>query len=367
MTAGATRLVVGCMTGTSIDGLDSALVRIDGGGLSMRATVERANTTPLDDLAAPLRALADQAPMSAGAIADIARRFALLHARAVRDLLAGRRADLVVVHGQTVFHAPPVSWQLVNAPVIAAELGVPVVSDLRAADLARGGQGAPITPLADWALFRDEAETRAVVNLGGFCNVTLLAAGDSPPTEPGRVRGMDVCACNQLLDTVARRTLGAPFDQDGAAACGGSVNDEALDDLRAVLLVQATGGRSLGTGDEAVSWIGRHWRGGAGVSGPDLAATACEAIAERIASAVSGADRLLLAGGGARNRALARAIHGCCSAFVETTERCGVGIGAREAACMAVLGALCQDRLPISLPAVTGVANAPIAGVWVNP
>ncbi|MBL8990786.1 MAG: anhydro-N-acetylmuramic acid kinase, partial [Phycisphaerae bacterium] len=107
MTAGATRLVVGCMTGTSIDGLDAALVRIEGRGLSMRATVEAASATPLNDLSAPLRALADQSPMSAGAMADVARRFGLLHARAVRELLAGRRADLVVVHGQTVFHAPP--------------------------------------------------------------------------------------------------------------------------------------------------------------------------------------------------------------------------------------------------------------------
>ena len=116
------------------------------------------------------------------------------------------RADLVVAHGQTVFHAPPASWQLLNAAPIARAVRAPVVFDLRQADLAAGGQGAPITPLADWIMLRAHgpaAAGRAIVNLGGFCNVTILPSGAGPEG----VRGMDVCPCNHLLDGVARRRV----------------------------------------------------------------------------------------------------------------------------------------------------------------
>lgn len=356
------RLVVGCMTGTSIDGLDAALVEIEGTGLAMRAKVAGTLSRPLGEIGQGLRALAEQAPTTAGEIAGLNHRFSKLHAGAVSDLLDGRRADLIAVHGQTVFHQPPVSWQLINPAVIAQATGSPVVCDLRAADLAAGGQGAPITPLADWVLFRHAEESRAIVNLGGFCNVTLVEAGGSAST-PG-VRGFDVCACNHLLDTVARRALGRRMDEGGGAALTGHVHDDALDDLRAILLVQASGKRSLGTGDEAVAWVGRHWAGGGGVSGQDLAATACEALGERIAAAVQGAGRVLTAGGGVKNAAVVKALNSCCSTFVEPTDHHGVPAAYREAVCMAVLGALCQDGEPITLGHVTGVTKPPLSGVW---
>ena len=167
-------LIAGCMTGTSLDGLDAALVRVSGTDLSMRAEVVRAISRPLGRLARPLRRLAEQHPMTAGEVAVLSRDFALLHVKTLRELLGRERPALVSVHGQTVFHAPPVSWQLMNPAPIVEALDVPVVFDLRAADLARGGEGAPITPLADFVFFRSETRTRMVVNLGGFCNVTLL-------------------------------------------------------------------------------------------------------------------------------------------------------------------------------------------------
>src|SRR5690349_11659226 len=138
------RRVVGCMTGTSIDALDASLVEIDGHGLAMRAKPVRNLTRDLGDLAPRLRALAEQQPMTAGQIAAIARDFALLHASAILELLAGEKADLICVHGQTVFHQPPLSWQLMQPAPIAQAVGCPVVYDLRQADLAAGGQGAPI-------------------------------------------------------------------------------------------------------------------------------------------------------------------------------------------------------------------------------
>ena len=192
------RLVFGCMTGTSLDGLDTVLAEIAGRGLRMRVTIRDRRSARLGRLAAPLRALAEQQPCTAGAIARLARDFSLLHARVLARF--GVTPDLVVVHGQTVFHAPPVSWLLLTPAVIAERLGCAVISDLRAADLAAGGEGAPITPLADLILYGHARERRTVINLGGFCNLTRLPAG----REPVGIRGGDVCACNQVLDAVAR-------------------------------------------------------------------------------------------------------------------------------------------------------------------
>jgi 1,6-anhydro-N-acetylmuramate kinase len=356
------------MTGTSIDGLDAALVEIEGTGFQMKARVVRCLSRPLDEVGAALRNLAEQKPMTAGEIAAAMHAFALLHAAAIKDLLAGEKCDLVCVHGQTVFHKPPLSWQLMQPAPIAAALGCPVVYDLRQADLAAGGQGAPITPIADRILFKDVEGRVAVVNLGGFCNVTLVPfgrrEGNPHPEHESELHARDVCACNQILDEVARRLLYKPFDENGDYASKGSVNEEAMLDLDGILAVQTGSKRSLGTGDEVAEWISRFR---ARVSPEDLAATACEAIAACVAESVRDAHHLLIAGGGIRNRALIKAIASASTAKVEPTDAHGVPAAYREAACFAVLGALCQDKVPITLPQVTGVEKAPLAGAWVYP
>ncbi len=375
------------MTGTSLDALDVAVVRIDGHGLTMRAALVKAGTQALGDLAGPLRAMAEQTPMCAGEMAGISRRLSLLHAEAIARVWAecvseagfgaGANPDLIAVHGQTVFHAPPVSWQMLTPSVIARAMGAPVVFDLRAADLAAGGQGAPITPLADWVLFRDAHEARAVANLGGFCNLTLMgpeqadgmlvdaAAREGVVVQGvGTVRGFDLCACNHVLDTIARRVMGVRFDDGGKQALWAEPDHDAQDDLMGIFAAQRGGMRSLGTGDDDVmSWIGRH-RGR--VSGATLAATACEAIGQVIAREVVG-GRLILAGGGVKNAALVAAISSCCSCRMVTTQKLGVPVEYREAMAMAVLGALSQDRVPITLKRVTGVDEPPVAGSWVLP
>jgi anhydro-N-acetylmuramic acid kinase len=174
--APVTRHVVGVMTGTSIDGIDAALVRITGRDLEMQAELVGHVSHPLRNLADSLRRAAVQIPMSAGEFAQIAWMFGDLHANVIGDVLDDHNLglDLICVHGQTVFHQPPISWQLINPAPIAARFACPVVSDLRQADLAAGGQGAPLTPIADWVLFRDPRKARAIANLGGFCNATIL-------------------------------------------------------------------------------------------------------------------------------------------------------------------------------------------------
>jgi anhydro-N-acetylmuramic acid kinase len=351
------RLVVGCMTGTSLDGLDAALVRVRGRGLNMTAELLKAEGRGLGDLGVRLRSLSEGAPISAGEVSEIARRFGELHAEAVVDLLRGAgvpQADLVCAHGQTVFHRPPDSWQLFNPWPVVERLRAPVVFDLRGADLARGGQGAPITPIADWVLLRSPDERRAVVNLGGFSNATLLEPASAAPGAIGVPTGFDICPCNHVLDGVARAVLRVPFDEDGAAALSGRVLDEPLVDLEGVLASVSRAGRSLGSGDEALEWVSR-WR--SRCAGADLAATACEAIGHAVADRCRDADRILVAGGGARNRALVRAIAASALGPVEPTDAHGVPGAWREAMEFAVLGALCQDRVPIT-------PSGAVAGCW---
>lgn len=349
------------MTGTSIDALDAALVVIRGRGLDMTARVVESASWPLGELAAPLRAVAEQRPHSAGEIAALSLAFGRFHADRLAAWLGARKPDLVALHGQTVFHAPPVSWQLINAAPVAHALGVPVVFDLRQADLMAGGQGAPITPLADWILFRGE-HPRAIVNLGGFCNITLLPGSHGTSQE---VRGKDVCACNHLLDGVARAALGAPYDRDGAAASAGTVDPRAADSAEKLLAAQSRAGRSLGTGDELAAWIDGH---SARLPPSNLAASATEALARVIAAAIGQGREVFCAGGGTRHRALMARLSHHLGREANTTQALGVGVQDREAAAMAVLGALCQDRAPITLPAVTGCGEGiVISGAWILP
>jgi 1,6-anhydro-N-acetylmuramate kinase len=364
-----TELIAGCMTGTSLDGLDAALVRVSGVGLGIRAEVMRTISRPLGRLARPLRRLAEQHPLTAREIAQLGRDFALLHVRVLRELAGRERPGLVAVHGQTVFHAPPVSWQLMNPAPIVEALGVPVVYDLRAADLARGGEGAPITPLADFVFFRSDVRARMVVNLGGFCNVTLLPRMDDFDEEADaieHIRGCDVCACNQVLDAVARRRLRVPWDRGGARALKGRVDRKAFAALLDLLSRQTGAGRSLGTGDELACWIGRY---GHRVAPADMARTACAAVGEAIARQARRcrAQELVLAGGGVKNAALVAEIRERAGVPAMDSDELGVPASHREAAAMAVLGALCERFVPITLPQVTGVRRAPLAGCWAWP
>lgn len=369
--ASSPRLVAGCMTGTSIDALDCALVRIDGHGFEISASLIATSSRDLGTLRSALRSLAEQKPMNAGEIATIAHELALLHAAALDDLTADHGLDLVCVHGQTVFHAPPVSWQLMNPWPIVHRRGVPVVFDLRSADLAAGGQGAPITPLADYLLFSRHEVLKpvcCVVNLGGFANVTAMVTRDREPHGQPAIHGFDICACNQLLNLIARSKLGAEYDNGGIAAARGRIDAAAAQELAGVLLESRRKRRSLGTGDESFGWVHAH---GDRMSGEDLSATACDAIAQTIVSQCKEFGPIVVAGGGVKNQSLLASLRGHAQAHgssVLLSDQLGVPAEFREAMEFAVLGALCQDRVPITIPSVTRVGSpAPISGSWAYP
>ncbi|MDP8239627.1 MAG: anhydro-N-acetylmuramic acid kinase [Candidatus Hatepunaea meridiana] len=375
-TAKQTRLVAGCMTGTSIDGIDAALVKIEGNGLSLKAVFVQGICEPLGDIAKPLRKLSLQQSMTAGQIAKTAHDFAILHLEVIRKLTGKQSLDLAAIHGQTVFHQPPLSWQLINPAPIAYGLSVPVVYDLRAADLAMGGQGAPITPLADFILFRSETEQRCIVNLGGFCNITILPASavalasssadsnNAAGTAALHIEGKDVCSCNQLLDRISGAFFQQSYDENGKHAAQGSIQAEPFEELICLLNEQATNQRSLGTGDELQKWLDEYRDR---YTAKDIARTACAAIAETIGRNCKPADRLIIAGGGVRNKTLWKEIVSRAVVPIEMTDSYGVPSQYREAVAIAILGALCQDRIPITFAQVTGVEDPPISGSWVIP
>jgi 1,6-anhydro-N-acetylmuramate kinase len=350
------------MTGTSIDGdLDAALVSVEGRGLAMRASLLASGSWPLGAVAADLRRISAQEPLAAGELARVARAFGEIHAAALAELCegAGVQPDLAVLHGQTVFHAPPLTMQLIDPWPVAIRLGCRVRYDLRSANVASGGQGAPITPLADFVVFGDDAQPRIVMNLGGFINVTLVPRrGDGADA----VRGFDLCACNHLLDRVARTRLGAAFDRDGAAAARGRCNEALAAEIsRAIAPAQAPGAsrRSLGTGDEAARLVART----DGLAADDACRTVVEAIADAAARTIAAeiparGATMLVAGGSARNAALRTALARRTGAEVRTThETHGIPVHMREPAEIAVLGALADDGVRYSLPAVTHAAS----------
>lgn len=361
-----TRYIVGCMTGTSIDALSAALVRIEGHDLQMKVFFEDSLEAPFGLLGDSLRKVAEQVPLTAKEITKIAWDFGTFHAQALEPLVRQKNVDLIVLHGQTVFHAPPLSWQMINPAPVAQAFKIPLVFDLRASDLAQGGEGAPMTPLSDFIVFRG-SEKRAVVNLGGFCNITLLPNIEKSqnPLEKAlnAVQGKDICACNQVLDFLARTLFQTAYDANGENAALGTLQQNAFDALVQLLTAQAQEGRSLGTGDELSQWVLQHKKS----DSKGLARTACAAIAQVIVNHTLHADRLILAGGGVHNRVLQEEIAARASVPVVLSDSFGFPVAFREAAAMAILGALCEDGVPITLPQVTGVKSAPVSGVWIFP
>jgi anhydro-N-acetylmuramic acid kinase len=359
------RLVVGCMSGTSADGIDAAAMRVTGRGAAAVHEPVAFASVPYGALAEPVRALQRGGAATASAIASLSRDLALLHAELVAGMVpqAGT-PDLVVMHGQTIHHAPPVSWQLASPAIVAAALDCDVMSDLRAADLAEGGQGAPITPLADWLLMRDRSDvprTRVIINLGGFCNATIIPAG--APAES--TDGFDVCLCNQLLDHACLSRTGQPFDADGAMALAGTVDPPIAERIARELAEQHSARASLGSAHERVGLAELT----AALPAADALATLADAVARAITHVLSarvppGTHAWFAAGGGTRNAALMRRLAqhaAACGASVGTTDAIGVPAQAREAIAMAALGAAAQDGLRITLEGVTGRRSARVA------
>jgi len=362
------------MTGTSLDGLDASLVEVTGEGLDMTTKwvgmVNRA-FEGLEDVLSPMAEGEPHAPL---AYMDAARQLGELHATAVSDLCRaylpqGQRLHMAVAHGQTLWHAPDkgMSWQLFDPQPLVRHMEVPVCFDLRQADLAAGGDGAPITPISDWVMFRHPTKDRVVINLGGISNATHLPAGGTPQ----QIRGSDIGPCNLLIDGVVRRLYpDRRFDTDGRIAEHGKIDLEVLALIEDKPARTNREVRSLGREDYPGAWIDKRVnRLSERMKAEDIVASFVDAVARIIGrSPLTTADEVVLAGGGTFNRALvARIRRAMGGKSVVLSDELGVPAQARESAGFAVLGALSQDRVPISLPRVTGSVSPGVAGSWVFP
>ena len=368
--APATRYVVGCMTGTSLDGLDAALVRIDGTGLDMTAAFVGMVSAPLPEaLRGVLLSMANGQAHPPLDYLRAARHLGAVHAEAVAALLdqhgQGLDIDFVVAHGQTIWHAPAdrLSWQLFDPWPIVRALRLPVCYDLRQADLVAGGEGAPVTPIADWVMYR--AHTDAVLNLGGICNATWLS------DRPESVRGQDLLPCNILLDGLCQRLFGAAYDRGGGFASKGQRSTAVGGVLAEQIEHAARGARSLGREHFDAAWLDRLASETKALAGPnEVLRTAVEFVGASIAEflSVNKIRRAVLAGGGVKNTVLVDSIQKIASnREILVSDEMGTPAEAREATGFAVLGVLSADGVSVTLPGVTGADAPGVAGAWAYP
>lgn len=365
---------VGLISGTSMDGIDAVVVDF----ASEQPILLAALAHPFDDdLRTSLDALRhdpDRFPVARlGALdAGLGDHFAKAALAAI-DAAELKPADVCAVgsHGQTVVHHaeadPPFTLQIGDPHRIAAQTGITTVADFRRSDLAAGGQGAPLAPLLHKALFRADDESRAVVNLGGIANVTLL--------EPGRpVRGFDTGPANCFLDLWFHRHHGqARFDLGGAWASSGRVDAAWLDKLLAEPYFLALPPKSTGIEHFSPSWLERRLPDWASARAADVQATLAElsaiTIAEDMRQAVDGAlDRVLLCGGGVHNADLVNRLQARLGGtIVESTQPHGLDPDFVEATLFAWLA---QQRLAgqlIDTRSITGAEERIFAGTLFEP
>jgi anhydro-N-acetylmuramic acid kinase len=345
---------IGLMSGTSLDGVDAAWLETDGERIdAFGPTV----TVPYDDrLRADLRRILDNAPHLDPAdrrLRSATARLTEYHVRAVAAL--GRQADLIGFHGQTILHQPDRrrTWQIGDAAELAWRTGLPVVHDFRSADMAAGGQGAPLAPVYHAALARDVARPVAVLNIGGVANVTLIGSD-------GSLVAFDTGPGNGPLDDWIARHVGASFDRDGAVALSGQADLHVLGRLMTHPYFAQPAPKSLDRLDFAAA-LGAS--GLPALPPADGAATLVAFIAAAVAAAPLPAQplRWLVTGGGRRNPAIMQALCDRLSVPVDPVEALGWDGDALEAQCFGFLAARAQAGLPISFPGTTGVP-APLPG-----
>jgi anhydro-N-acetylmuramic acid kinase len=359
---------VGLMSGTSLDGVDAALLDIVPGAASYTVRVLRARTVPFSaELGARVRAaLPPAAPSPAAVLALDADLGAALGDAALA--IADRAAvDFVASHGLTLFHDPDAArtWQIGDPFVIRERCAATVLYDFRRADCAAGGQGAPLVPFADALLLRCERRFRVALNLGGIANLTLL----DPAKDTLDVVAWDVGPANMALDAfVRRRSAGrAACDRDGAYARAGRVDDRALrallsDSYFALPPPKTTGRERFGD-----AFLDEHNAALAPLSLEDGCATLVALTAQTVAAAVArtappGAE-VVVSGGGARNPALLDALRARLPGIdVSTSAAYGIDPDFKEAIAFALLGYELLRGRPAGIPGVTGARGAALLG-----
>lgn len=379
------RIIVGLMSGTSVDGIDAAAVAVTGQETAVKARLLAFSNTPFPERMRSriFEAFRPEAP-GPESWGSLHMELGELYAEAALDIIrkAGlqpEEVDAVGSHGQTVWHQPeetagvkPFTVQLGDGNVIAQRTGIPCVSDFRTADMAAGGQGAPLVPFTEYLLYREEAHTVLLQNIGGIGNITVLPSGCGPE----EVTAFDTGPGNMVIDALVDRITGGrqKMDYGGRMAAAGQVWPELLKKLLAdpyfVRKPPKTTGREL-FGEAYADWLldrAQELK----ISHADLLATATALTAHSIADACRRficpayqPDRLLVGGGGSFNGTLMDMLAGAMAPLhikVMTQEQAGGNSDAKEAVAFALLADCTLRGIPSSLPKVTGASRAALLG-----
>jgi anhydro-N-acetylmuramic acid kinase len=357
------QLYLGVMSGTSLDGLDIALIE-----MRERAHLRGQLYLPMPaDLRQELLSLCSPGHDEIARSALAEQRWARLAAAGIHTLLKQQGLEpnqirAIGSHGQTVRHEPAqgISVQIGNPALLAELTGICVVSDFRRRDVAAGGQGAPLVPAFHQSLFENGRDARAVLNIGGFSNLTLLA----PEQE---VRGFDCGPGNVLLDAWIGKCQGLDLDADGRWAASGAISFELLRDLLDTPYFKTQGPKSTGRELFNLAWLEQRLRNHPHVAAADVQATLLELTAKSIADALLSAQpqtrEVLVCGGGAQNSALMRRLAAHLpDCQVKSTLDYGVPPDWVEAMAFAWLAHCCLENIPGNRPSVTGATGLRILG-----
>jgi len=385
-------IVAGVMSGTSADGIDVALVRIlrRGSGLRLRLVAHRHFPYPNAVRQAILAAM-DARSASA---ADLARLNALLgelYAGTIRRTLEQQRikADLIGCHGQTLYHQGDparflgtrvtTTWQTGEAAIVAARLGVPVVSDFRPADMAVGGKGAPLVPLLDVAFYSHRKKLRVLQNIGGIGNLTIIPPG-AHLGRMERVIAFDTGPGNMVIDACAHKLLGKPCDLNGATAARGRVIQSALAEAMKHPFFRRKPPKTAGREQFGRDFAARFLRScGPRARKQDILATATALTAKSIGVSLRegmrisrlsapfsrGTSEYVVSGGGSKNPTLMRMIGNEVAPLgfrVMTSDDLGMPAEAKEAIAFALLAYQTWHHQPGNVPSATGAKRPAVLG-----
>jgi anhydro-N-acetylmuramic acid kinase len=375
------------MSGTSADGVDVAVCRIGPGAgrgdpPRVKLIGHLGTAYPKAVRAAVLRAMEGEA-LPPAEMSRLNWRLGEIYADCVAKAAArfGVRVKLVGCHGQTVHHEAAgarflgarvrSTWQMGEAATIAERLRCPVVSDFRPADLAAGGEGAPLVPMLDWCMFRSAKVNRILLNLGGIANLTWLPAG----CRLDEVKAFDTGPGNMVIDACMQRLYRRAFDKDGAVAARGTVQPKLLKAAMKAEFFYAQPPKSCGReqfGQRYVEWLLKT-AAGLGVSREDIVATATRLTAESTSLGYSLWCRprhgpraeLFVAGGGSGNSFLMRALRNhfaVLSVRIRPMDSLGIPAQAKEGVAFALLAWLTWHGLPGNVPAATGAERPVVLG-----
>jgi anhydro-N-acetylmuramic acid kinase len=375
-------LIAGLMSGTSLDGIDAVLVRVRGAGSAMRFRQIAYMERPFP--AGMRRQLLRNSVPDTSRVDEIARltmALGLEYAGAVHALARAARVplasvDLIGSHGQTIHHLPRPArvagrairstLQIGDPSALAASTGITTVGDFRVADMAVGGQGAPLVPYIDWLLFRSEDVHRLILNIGGIANLTAIPKGAARDD----VVAFDTGPGNMVVDALVRRLFGRPFDRDGRIASRGRVSQGLLRLLLRDSFLHTRPPKSTGRERYGEAFVDRLLARVGALGRDDIVATASAFTAAAVHDAcrryvvrTMPVEELIVSGGGARNAffmsELARLF---APARIRTTGEFGVPADAREAITFALLANETIHGLPANMPRVTGARRPVILG-----